>query len=307
MQLAEKFVRRCKHVRNREPQRLPRDYIRSPSRWHNLLRLTWITLLSLGLLTSGELFNEDRTAFAADLEILSTGNRYGIDFDSSVANVNLGTFDGSGIDVAPSPGQLDADSWSIAGFSSGEDLSRGISTGGVSSGGLYAFDRSGGASTPNILLGVQPTGSDFTPGNITLSVLNNTGQSVSKWHIDYDIFTFNNGDRSSFLNFSYAIGAGAFQEMSEMNYATPTSSDSESAWIQDERAATVLAEVEQGEQLFLRWTSDDVDGSGSRDEFGLDNIGVTAVPEPSQVAGLAIISVCGVVWRLRRRHSRVTP
>jgi hypothetical protein len=53
------------------------------------------------------------------------------------------------------------------------------------------------------------------------------------------------------------------------------------------------ATVGNSSRLYLRWTGDDVSGSGSRDEFGLDNITVSAVPEPGAVlfGGL----VCGVI------------
>ena len=274
---------------------------------HAKSQRTWQCLLVL-MACGGLLLTSP--SVAADLEILSSGTRYGIDFDSTVANVNVGAFDGSGVTASPVAGQLDATSWAFDGFSSVDDLSRGTSTGGVSSGGLYAFDHSSDA-TPNMLLGVQPTGSDFTPGSMTLGILNNSGESLSSWNIDYDVLVFNNGDRSSSLNLSYAIGSGEFQEVPELNYMTAEVSDNDPAWMATNQATTLLAEVGQGEQLFLRWTSDDVSGGGSRDEFGIDNIGVkgvsvAAVPEPSHVLGLAVASSLGLFvryrhWRARRR------
>ena len=62
----------------------------------------------------------------------------------------------TGYDGNSGPSGWDASGFSGAGFSE----NRGSSTGGVSTGGTYAFDIGGG----NVALGVQPGGSDFSPG-----------------------------------------------------------------------------------------------------------------------------------------------
>jgi hypothetical protein len=62
-----------------------------------------------------------------------------------------------------------------------------------------------------------------------------------------------------------------------------------------------------GDFLFLRWTGDDVGGGGSRDEFVLDNIMLTAfaaavAPEPSTFA--LLLGSLGYLLLLRRHRIR---
>ncbi|WP_438969190.1 hypothetical protein [Nonlabens sp.] len=83
------------------------------------------------------------------LQIDVVDTKYLIDFDNTVTNVNNGTFDGSGFALVPSTGQLDADAFAISGLEdgtttfgdeqSGNDFGKGVSDGGVSAGGIYAF------------------------------------------------------------------------------------------------------------------------------------------------------------------------
>jgi hypothetical protein len=79
--------------------------------------------------------------------------------------------------------------------------------------------------------------------------------------------------------------------------------------------------VADGDFLYLRWTGNDVLGSGSRDEYGLDNIQVTAlmaveppttppssiVPEPSSGITCSLLALFGLglsSWTRRRRAVR---
>ncbi|MEM7054316.1 MAG: hypothetical protein AAF446_07170, partial [Pseudomonadota bacterium] len=79
-------------------------------------------------------------------------------------------FTGTGFDANPSAGQLDSDVFIVTGFNSGTldfggsatsgDFARGEASGGVTTGGIYAFDIGAGNRT----FGIQPGGNDFTPG-----------------------------------------------------------------------------------------------------------------------------------------------
>lgn len=229
----------------------------------------------------------------AELIILNANHAFTIDFESTVSGVNEGAFTGAGVSASPTAGQLDSSAWQFDGFSSGTDLSRGLSTGGVTTGGLYAFTQDA-TGNGDRWLGVQGTGTDFTPGEITLRVLNQTGQTISDWSFGYDIKVLNNEDRSSYLNFAYSVGGGPDQFLSSLDYQTPTAADGSPTWETVARSSDFSATVDHGQILEMKWFSDDLGGSGSRDEFGLDNISITAsasaVPEPSTWAFLMAIA-----------------
>ena len=116
-------------------------------------------------------------------------------------------FTGAGFAPNPTSGQLDSDTWIVKGLSAGDldfgdtgtsgDYARGSSAGGVSTGGVYAFNTGGG----NTILGVQPGGSDWTPGDFRLKLQNGTGTAITQLDISYEIWVLNNTSRANSLNF----------------------------------------------------------------------------------------------------------
>lgn len=102
---------------------------------------------------------------------------------------------GSGFAPSPSTEQLDSNICRVTGLRDGSlefgdtgatgDFARGSTTGGVTYGGVYAFDLGNG----DIALGVQPSSADFTPGEFILKVENTTGSIVSDVYIAYEIGT----------------------------------------------------------------------------------------------------------------------
>ncbi len=205
-------------------------------------------------------------------------------------SLSFDDYDGSGIAPSPNPGQLDSDAWAFSGFSDGDsdfgdtfttgDFAKGPTTGGVTSGGLYAFNEPGSLpSSP--ALWIQPTGSDFTPGAITLRLQNNTGGNISTLQVAYTIWVLNDNDRANSLNFSYSTDGNTFIELSDLDYTSPGSADG--SLVQTDRSTelTGLAWA-PGAFFFLRWTSDDVSGGGSRDELGLDDIELTPTTGTAQ-------------------------
>ncbi|MFK8006354.1 MAG: endonuclease [Saprospiraceae bacterium] len=218
----------------------------------------------------------------AQLSLQDGTSNYVIDFDATVSGVNSGVFTGSGFMTNPSSGQLDADGWAISGLSDGSkdfgisnisgDHARGSSSGGISTGGLYGFDLGGG----NRALGVQPTGSDWTPGTITLKISNNSTSVINDMDIDYNIFVRNDQGRASSFNFSYSYDNSSFTNASAGDYTSPAGSGS-TAWVANNRVINLSSlGLNPGEDFYLRWSGSDVSGSGSRDEFALDDISITA-------------------------------
>lgn len=236
----------------------------------------------------------------AELVISTAGMATTITFDSTLAGSNNGQFTGDGIGNAV--GQLDGTSWAITGMSSASDLSRGTSNGDENTGGVYAFNR--GSGTPNHFLGIQPGGSDFTDGDITLLLKNNTGSTLSDFDIAYDIYTRNDQNRANSLNFSYSLDGSSFVSVGALDYTTPEARDVPAGWEATNRTLNIVQEINAGSNLWLRWTGDDVSGSFSRDEYGIDDISITfntaTVPEPTSFMMFGAVIV-GYGFRRRRK------
>lgn len=249
-----------------------------------------------------------------------------ITFDETLEGVNEGAFAGAGLSPTPLPGQLNSQAWSLQGIGGGLPfggtvesgvLARGTSSGGVTAIGLYAFDVG-----DNLILGIQPGGSDFTPGSIILRVLNETGQWVTWWDIAYDIFYYNDQNRGNRLDFAHGNSETEFTPVPELDFVTPAPRDVPASWQHVSRSWQIEQAIAPGEYLYLQWTGNDALGSGARDEYGLDNIqitallpevppttppGTSAVPEPSSRALFGLLALVGLSWRGIRRRGRSAP
>ena len=206
---------------------------------------------------------------------------YGSGFDETTLGMNRGQFDGSGISN-PSPGQLSSLGWRFEGFSDGDsnygdvitsgDYARGTSTGGVSTGGMYAFQRTVAGSV-NHFMGFQPTGSDFTEGSAILRVQNQTGGDLRNIEVNFLILEYNDQARSQEIKFYYSTDDATWTEVSSVAHYTGLSADPSPNWEAFQKKAVIYdLNVADGDYIYFRWGSDDFDGSGSRDEIGFDNI-----------------------------------
>ncbi|MCP5523204.1 MAG: hypothetical protein H7A46_16840 [Verrucomicrobiales bacterium] len=232
-----------------------------------------------------------------------------LDFDSTRPGVLEGAYDGSGLQSLPATGQLDSNAWAVDGLSDGAlgfgesgtsgDYARGTSDGGTSTGGLYAF-RVGG--TGDVGLGFQPINGDLTPGSITLRIQNITGSQLETLTVSYEVHVWNDQDRANSLNFSYSTDGISFTPVAALDYTSPEAADATPVWTLADRQTTLFnLAIANGAQLELRWSTDDVSGSGSRDEFALDDIHLAApVPEPAHAA-LAVAVLLGGWTGVRRR------
>lgn len=216
----------------------------------------------------------------AQLSLDNSGVAVTIDFENTVSSVNEGTFNGSGLDASPAAGQLSSNAWIIEGLSDGNsmiggsynsgDYARGSNTGGVFSGGIYAFDINGDTA-----MGVQPTGSDFTPGSITLRSVNNTGLTIDSVRFSYTLYINNDADRGNTFNPSYSTDDVSYTNLSSLNDTSIEIGAATVNWVAVQKDTTFLVNVNDGDTLYFRWSSDDQLGGGSRDEFALDDISIT--------------------------------
>ncbi len=212
------------------------------------------------------------------LQISTLDTKYTIDFDNTVPGVNESQFNGSGLSPSPSSGQLNSNAWKFEGFDDGDsnfggnfttgDFARGDAGSGVTTGGLYAFESTVG----NFGLGVQPGGSDFAPGNIILRIQNQSGNTVNSILLAYTIYVRNDQNWSTEIKFSYGFDSLNFNSIDVLDLFTEETANG-SVWEKYYRVVELPElSLAPGALLYLKWESDDKAGSGSRDEFALDDI-----------------------------------
>ncbi|WP_299361334.1 Calx-beta domain-containing protein [Winogradskyella sp.] len=226
----------------------------------------------------------DAPAVPAGWQISTLDTAFIIDFEATVTDVNVDAYAGTGFESSPASGQLDSDAWAVTGLSDGSLSFGGTGTsgdftgaddGGVTGGGLYDFDTGSGNST----FGFQPTGGDFTPGTITLRAQNQTGSTVTSADIAYLIYVFNNEARSGSFNFSYSTDDISYTAIPALDFTSDAAEDTTPNWESNFRSTVITGlSILNGEYLYLRWTFNDVSGSGSRDEFALDDISLKFNP-----------------------------
>lgn len=209
-------------------------------------------------------------------QINTLGTPQIIDFDGFTAD---------GFEPTPANGQLSSEEWEVLGLSDGDlffggtgttgDFARGTSSGGVITGGIYSFNVGAGNGAS---LGVQPGATDFTDGSFTLRIENNTTGTIEDLELAYEVWVLNDGDRSNYFNFEHGSDNVLFIQEPSLDLISDEVAATTPAWEQNLRSITLTeVNIPVGGVYYLKWTSDDVSGSGSRDEFALDNISITGL------------------------------
>jgi hypothetical protein len=222
----------------------------------------------------------------SQLSLTTAGSPQVIDFSTSVSGVNNGVFDAQATSGATSPaaGQLDLDAWDMlvdgtptaaqttpATYPGTLAAGNGINTGGTTTTGFNAAYISG-----NVALGFQPSGSNFTAGSITLRVQNNTGVTLNEFAVLFDASVFNDMDRENSISLYYSTDNSTYTSQTGATVNSPAALDAAPVWVTTPVSTTITGvTVANGDFIYLRWVLDDVSGSGTRDEFALDNISVS--------------------------------
>jgi len=221
-------------------------------------------------------------------------------------------FSGAGFSPTPASGQLDSNVWRVTGLSTDGsfgsshdtgDFARGSASGSVSTGGIYSFNLAG--SGPS--LGVQPTGGDFTAGEITLRILNDTAVTLNALSVSYDLFILNDQLRSSLFNFSYSHDDLVYTDVPAGETISAGVADDFPSWERGSFAFMLSGlNILDSESFYLRWAGDDSSTEGSRDQFGLDNIGVTgftdAAPTSVPAPGSLFLMAIGLLMLVCRKQ-----
>jgi len=187
-------------------------------------------------------------------------------------------------------GRLNSNAWASTGMSFGslvfagtritDDYARGAVNAAQTTGGFYAYTGAPNSVT-NPALMIQPSGSDFAPGTLTLRIQNNGTLTITQLDVSYNIYVRNDEDRSSSFNFSYSSDNASYTDVNALNYTSTQAKDVTPTWVlvpgSPSRSTSITGiNVAPGAYFYIRWSSNDVSGSGSRDELGLDDINLTA-------------------------------
>lgn len=207
-------------------------------------------------------------------------------FAGDTLRIRFDNWAGTGFAPGDEMGRLDSRAWIVSGLTDGAmdfgdtklggDFGRGESAGRVTSGGVYAFKPSDSIR----LLGFQPTGTDLAPGSVTLRVQVPDGGFLSAIGVAYDLWYMNDQGRSTSVEMEWSIDGVAFQPMDGGTIATPAAADTEPTWTHKQAIGTaVLGSGSNISYLYIRWNMKDNGGSGSRDEWGLEEVRVYSVDQ----------------------------
>ncbi|HNM25263.1 MAG TPA: hypothetical protein PKL15_07530, partial [Saprospiraceae bacterium] len=232
---------------------------------------------------------------SAQVKLSNGSNSSTIDFSSSMP-VSVGTnpstaFTGSGFSPDPTTaGRLNSNAWATTGWSDGAlafggtnttgDHARGSVSTAQTTGGFYAFTGTLPQSVTNPCLMIQPGGSDWAPGTLTLRIENTGTTNITQLVVSYNIFVRNDQGRANSFNFSHSADNVTYTPVAALDYTSTQIADA-LGWVlvgsPPSRSTTITGlSIAPGSFYYIRWSGADVSGSGSRDEFGLDDIAITA-------------------------------
>lgn len=205
------------------------------------------------------------------------------------ATVGFGAFTGAGFSPTTVTGRLNSNAWELKGWVNGDlNFTGGMSNpahgrGSVSSAvlteGIYAYtDNPHSVANPALL--IQPSDGNFSPGSIALRIRNNGTAAMTQLQVDYDLFVRNDEETATSFNFSHSADNIAYVDEPGLDYTSPEAADA-FQWVpvgvSPMRSLIITGiNVPPGGYYYVRWSGELVSGTGAQDEFGLDNIVLTA-------------------------------
>ncbi len=238
-------------------------------------------------------------SLVAQLQIQTLGTTYTVDFDNTLQGVNTQAFESASQQAmfsgTAAAGSLDEAGWSVvldnadtavmnaAVFpGTGNAAFNTLITQGVSSTGWGAWNLSGDHA-----LAMLPSGSWSTPaGHLTLKITNNSGALIDNLFIQYQVGAYNDQPRSNKVLFFYSFDNADYFKVPDASFYSSLASTSSWEYANPQINLNGVSIV-NGQEFFLRWVFADHGGSGSRDEFWLDDIQINATgggaPTPVQL------------------------
>lgn len=229
----------------------------------------------------------------------------GSPFDSDAWAVRVG---GSANYTLPAAGTNTTTAVGFGGTQTTGGVARGVNATGGFTSGLGLSNTMAGVTNNNALV-FNPTGTGTDNATVFLRIQNTTGSTVTSWTFDYDAYYINVGSYATPVNFAFSTDGGTsfssivpalgFTTPGTGTVTTPTASDWTAVSI---AATTISATVDNGDFLIIQFQlgQDIPVNNQPGNRIAIDNISVTAVPEPSAALLLALGGVGLVVFR--RRH-----
>ncbi len=251
------------------------------------MRIIYLLLFSFFLIGTTEIQSQVLVSNTAPSALIDFSNT----MQPTVGTAPSTAFTAAGFQPNPVlPGRLNSNAWEVKGWSYGnllfggtqtlDDFARGPSPTAVITPGIYAYTDTPSSDVNPALL-IQPGLSDFDPGTITLKIKNNGTTNITQLTISYDLFVRNDEINSSSLTFSHSANNTLFTNEPALNYVSPDVPD-DFQWVHVETLAPSRViiigslNLAPGSFYYIRWTPEIISGTSNSDEFGLDDINITA-------------------------------
>ncbi len=204
----------------------------------------------------------------AQLNIDNVGVDYTIDFDNTLNGVNNGTLVlNSAPNLNPAVGELDADAWQLT----PNNNFQGQNDGGTSAGGWYSWL----VNTNSRGIGAQPT-SSFDNHSVQLKIVNNSAFVIGEISISFKLYAGDDKGRDATINYFGSSGTNSSGSESTDNIINNGTSTIGS-WKYITKTLTIGSlNIYPGNSYYFTWESNRGTGSGSSDEWGIDDIIINA-------------------------------
>lgn len=140
-------------------------------------------------------------------------------------------------------------------------------------------------------------------GTITYGIqfVNNSGLDITKLEISYAGRTWRAGANANLLRFEYFVGDPTFVDSEESGWTTVNALQYNSGASATLNTTIENLSIADGQNFWFRWS--DANSPGTDATLGIDDLSVTAVPEPSFYA-LAAVSFLGLIVLVREWSGR---
>lgn len=208
----------------------------------------------------------------------------------------------------PTAGTATTTSVGFGGTTSAGAVNRGVNaTAGFTSG--LGLATSLGNVAGNNGLAFNPSGTGTDNATVWLKIQNTTGQTVTSWNLSYTGYYINVGSYATPVVFAFSTDGGSSfsSNVSALGFTTPGTNTATTPTAADWTSvtglsATLNASVANNAYLIVRWgLGQDIGvnlSPGNR--IALDNISITAVPEPTTWALLAASLTTLMIFRRQR-------